>query len=340
MNKIIPVTILAIVLVGFGTLGGLYTQTWDPLWNPFRPDPDIIITDMGSQIGQVETSAVNVDFEFDFHNGQEFTINGIISARENLKDFDNPETEGEFDFSFKTEGLEMSFAGAVIDVGEDSYWKFTTIPASSFIEPYFALFGIEIEDIKNEWIKVDGESLKELMGEDYDSTKELEEHNKEIIEEVKDILEKAILFKVREELEDEVLDNVKTYHYLVYLDKQGIKLFVPELMEAMAKYYPELSLNEEGMEESMQEFEKTVDEFFAKTGGIEAEIWIGKKDHLPYKIVFEKEIDISQIDESEEGIVKIKINADFSRFNQLMEIEAPSDYKILDEIIQIPSWSY
>ncbi|MDI6603175.1 MAG: hypothetical protein QME57_03625 [Patescibacteria group bacterium] len=77
---------------------------------------------------------------------------------------------------------------------------------------------------------------------------------------------------------------------------------------------------------------KDIEKFFEKIGELSAELWIGKEDYLLYRFKGEKLIDLSKFDENEKGTVLIKLDIDLSKFNQPVNIEAPGQYKSLDEI--------
>jgi len=340
MSKKITIIYLSVIVLLSVLFSSLYTQAWDPMWNPFRAKPSVVLTEMGINLTQVKTYHSVIDFEIGVTNEEEFNFKGNIVGDGDNNEPENPKYSNDFTLSFATEGIEFSMAGQSKNIGETSYFKLTTIPALPFLEPMFIMLGIDLNQFKNQWIKVDEESLKAIIGEEYEPIEK--EKQKEILKELTDLLKGESFFKVEEEFPDEEINGKMFYHYLVSLDKETIKRKMPEIFELILKYAPEedeTEISEKMIEEFLGEFSEGMDEFFEKAGRIEAEIWLGKKDKLPYRIKIEKEIDISEFisvsefGESEQGTVAIKLNIELSEFNEPKEIEAPESFKTLDEIL-------
>jgi len=82
------------------------------------------------------------------------------------------------------------------------------------------------------------------------------------------------------------------------------------------------------------EFRKELNGFFMKVGELSFQIWIGKKDNLPYKFTFEKSVDINKFNSKENGEITVKINAEFSEYGKPIKIEIPENAMGLDEIFK------
>ena len=347
VKVIVGVIILLVVGVGMA----LATRVWDPLWNPFRPSPDEVIEKMALEIGELKT----------VHSRTKIDITGKEDAKEVFKlsmDFDsdsdntepeNPKSAGEFYITLAFEGMEFSLAGENKTIGEDSYLKLTTLPALPFLQPFFEILGIDLSQIKDQWIKLDEESFSKALTPEIEAEMQ-KEKQAEIIQKFQALLKNKKLYIVKREFPDKEIWGEKTFHYLVALNKEEIKKLMPELFEILWKYYlepqfemmmPMLLPSEqpaEPKEEVRTEFLKTVNEFLEKISEIQAELWIGKKDYLLYKIKGEKEIDLSKFEETMKGKIIAKLNIDFSNFNQPLKIEAPAEYKTLEKIFKIPAF--
>jgi len=342
--------LIILVLVGF--LISLYTRAFDPLWNPFRPKPEKVIEKMALEMEVLKTvhSKAKIDFEEIEDTKESFKISINFGGDSDNSDPKNPKSAGDFEAALAFEGMQFSLAGEGRVVGETSYFKLTTIPAL----PFLTMFGIDLSEVKDRWIKIDQESimdwLKSIMGQI--PTPGIEEMFKKQIESQKEMeekLEKLIvgkkLYLVKEELKDEKIDKIKVYHYIVALNKEEIKKLISEIMgiyydmtfEAMIEVIPEQFKPspeeiEREKQEAIKDLKRNLDEFFEKIGEIEGEVWIDKKDNLLYKIKGEKEIDLSKFEEKTQGRISIKFEMDFSNFNQPVKIEAPKEYKTLEEI--------
>jgi len=333
----IVVGIIILVLVGLGI--SLYTRAWDPLWNPFRPEPEEVINEMAKKMTDVKT--LHSETKFDFLTKEDtketFKMTMEFWSDSDTTDKENPKSAGNFSLSLAIEGMQFLLAGESKTIGKDSYLKLTTIPASPFLEAYLSQMGIDLSQLKNQWIKIDEESTKNLLkslGMETEMEEETETKQKEMIEKFQAILKDKKLYLARKEFPDTKIKNQKVYHYLVALNKEGVKKLIPELLKELIKtgIFPQPPTEAE-WQEFEKEFPKEFDKFFAKIGDIEGEIWIGKKDLYLYKIKGGKEIDLSKFEEGTKGKITVKLDTNFSNFNQPVKIETPKEYKTLEEIL-------
>ena len=342
MKKIIVVIGVLIMVGAGGTIGALYAQIWNPAWNPFRPAPEIVLAEMVVKMKGLTTWHTEGNFEAEVKNDEMFNISLKTSTDTDQTDSENPKSKGDLDIRFSTEGMEISTGIEFIGIGLTAYWKITTIPALPFLEQMSGLFA----EIKNQWIKIDQESLKEMLGEEYQPLPK--EKEKELMKKLTDLLKGRKFYDVKEELPDEKVGEQMAYRYLVSLDKEEVKKLVPEMFEIIIKYTSEemkQSISEEEKEESLEEILQAVDRFFEEVGEITVETWIGQKDKYLYKVKFEKEIDLSNMFEEEKfeaplpvsvpkGGILFSMEINLSKFNQPVVIEAPKEFKTLEEITQ------
>lgn len=307
--------IIVIILLGTGI--ALATRIWDPLWNPFRPAPEKVIEKMSQKMNEVKT--IHYEGKIDFETKKEDEKESFKMAMDFRNDSDktdskNLKTTGDFNLTITFTGMQISLAGETITIGDTSYIKFTTIPTL----PFLGMANIDLSRIKDQWIKYEEET-----------TSEIKEKQEEIRNKIEALFKDKKIFVVKKEFPDEKIRNLKTYHYLVALNKEEIKKILPELFKIMKDFLgPEELLNLGKIEESLSKIE----EFFEKIGEITGEVWIGKKDNYLYKIKGEKEINMSQFEKTAKGAIMIKVDMDFSNFDQPVKIEAPKEYKNFNEI--------
>lgn len=345
-SRLIKIIAGIIILIAVGVGVSLYTRAWDPIWNPFRPSPEEVINSMAAKMGNLKTvhSKAKIDITAKEDIKEVFRLSMDFDSDSDSTDSQNPKSAGNFYMNLAFEGMEFSLAGQGKTIGEDSYLKLTTIPALPMLEPFFQMIGFDIASFKNQWIKINsGELIKELMEifgvfitpEMEGEMQKQKEQQAEMIQKVQALLKDKKLYIVKREFPDKEIRGVKTYHYLVALNEEEIKKIIPELYKILIetiKFGP--SPTEEEWQEFQKELSSKIDEFFAKIGDITAELWIGKKDSLLYKIKGEKEIDLSKFAKSAKGKVIVKFDIDFSNFNQPVKIEAPGEYKTLEEIFE------
>ena len=112
------------------------------------------------------------------------------------------------------------------------------------------------------------------------------------------------------------------------LNQEQIKEIMPEL----------LSIGSEDASKrlgasNMEELKQNIDKFFEKIKGMDAELWIGKKDFLLYRVKIDKEIEASVLDKKANGKLIINFDLVLSKTNEPMKIEAPEKFLDLKEIL-------
>ena len=146
--------------------------------------------------------------------------------------------------------------------------------------------------------------------------------------------------RIKKKLPDEKINGINNYHYLISLDKTELREIIPEMLKISRgnnlglEYLPEPE-----KERILEEASDNINEFLDKIGDIDFEVWVGKRDKLLYRLKAEKEIDISKFREEKslsqklEGNINIKLESNLSDFNKEMNIEAPKEFKLIDEVI-------
>jgi len=364
-----PLKILVVILViiVMGTVALLATGIWNPSWNPFSfispKSPEAVMGKMVKTMADVNT--VSSQGEMYFEAREEKLMETVsmamaFSADSDETDPENPKAAMGLDFDLLLIDQDFSFSLQAKVIGQTIYLKITEIPdLPDDIIYELERTGFDINQLLNEWIRIDEESLKnayEAMGLDFTEVEEMLEESKkyeELIEEIAEeftaLIEKRTpdLLKIKEVLPDKKIDGVEVYHYVVVLDKEGVKKTVPELIEIFEKmflmgleqqkdeWFSEMLERqwEESKKEMLAGLDEGLDYFFERAGEFSAELWIGKEDYYLYKIKFEKLIDINKFDPREEITLRLGFDMNYSNFNQPIIIEPPQDYKTLDEIL-------
>ena len=312
--------ILIPIALFLGAAATLYTQTWDPTWNPFRSEPEKVIENAAVKMGELKTLRADSDFELKIENQGEFSLAGNVGISRDKTDSQNIKSAADFGITFAVEGMQFSLGGETKTLGKITYLKLSTIPAFPLLDQYSQMMGIDVSEIKNQWIEINPESLenwqKEIMGqsgmpEAEEKYERAAEEQEGIKEKLKQLIEGKKFYLIKEELPDETIKGVKTYHYLVGLDREKVKSLIPEFFQIYYESFQSETLK--GETEVLEEFSKKIDEFFEKAGEFEAEFWIGKKDNYLYKIKGEKTINLSKFG-SGKGKVIIGLDIAFSNF--------------------------
>lgn len=161
-----------LILVG-GLVIVLAARIWDPLWNPFRPRPEKVLERMILKMKELKTveSENKISLAVQNNDGSNFEMEIKLSTKEDLREKENPKSEGDFYFSFgagasKTKetpsfamGGKVSLAGQYKNLNQKGFVKLTTLPADFWLSSFLP----QISSLKNQWIRIDKESLSELV---------------------------------------------------------------------------------------------------------------------------------------------------------------------------------
>lgn len=284
---IIISTIIIVVLSGTGGYLGL--RIWDPLWSPFRPEPEDVMEEMTKKMGELKTLQADLRTEAKIFDGE-------VRIKQDVTDSQNPKFALNFKAALETEEIQLSLGGEYKTIGGDSYLKLTTLPVLPLLDLYFQTMGINISEIKNQWVKLN--PYAKIFG--VGGIREMEA--------IKQLIFGRKFYLIEEELEDEIIGENRAYHYIISLNREEIKNVILEL-ELLPTQLRSL-LSEEGL---------FGDE---KTGEWLGDIWIGKEDKYLYKFKGKNEI------------LNIRININFSDFNQPLEISPPEEFESLEEIFR------
>ncbi len=322
----IIIGVITIGVVGTGTV--LATQIWDPLWNPFRTKPEKVIQEMSSKMANVKIFHLDSKINLDTKNTSTTeTFNTSASFKGDSDVTDAKNSKFSLGFDFDSEGkiqygnISLGLGGEIRVIGKDSYTKMDKIEIPMEIGAILNMFGIDISKIKGQWIK-STEPEQQSSGADEETMKKIQK-----------LISESKIYSVQKELPDEKIGKIKTYHYIVALNRDEIKKLITEMLKISNKPASDDVLTEV----LVGEMEKNLDEFFSKAGDIAVEIWIGKRDKFLYKVKSEKEMDLSKFDETTKGIFSYKVEINLSNFNLPVKIEAPANFKKWEEIFTPPA---
>jgi len=220
------------------------------------------------------------------------------------------------------------------------YIKLDKIPKLGFLD---------LSTVKDQWIKIDIEALRKQFGLDK-LIKELEAQNKLNISETElspEQIEKlTLIFKEpgtlkTEKLATEKINGINNYHYKLIINKEGIKILVPKIIEIFQdrtskkpKLKKELETKNLPTGLKIDELNQLdLNKFYEEIDAVELpkiEIWINKKDLLPSKILIASTVK----DSNQTKILgKINITMLFRNFDKPIKIEVPQKIKTLEEIL-------
>ena len=325
--------VAGVVLVGLiGTAIALDAKIWDPSWNPFRENAEKNVEKMIDRMMEVKTMhsdmEVGIEAIDESIGGDSFKLTFASKGDSDGTDAENPKSNSDFNVVIATEGMEFNVSGQAKSLTNESYLKLDTIPMIPEFDDVLMMFGINIDEVKGRWIKLEQEDSSQ-MG-DIDELMELSENFQEKIEE---IIKEENVYYVKQTLDSEKIGGQNMYHYILSPNKEAIKKIALEYIETIVGL-------EQGMmsTQERQEFEEGMNEFLEKAGDIDIELWIGKRDSLLYRVKFEKEINAEIIDEDAQGKLIVKFDMNMSDFNKPVMIEVPTDFIEFNDLFNMPSY--
>lgn len=354
-NKVAIIIIAILIILIAGILIALATKMWDPLWNPFRPAAEKVVDNAFLKMEKVKTvhSDAKMTIKATQGTSEPVTISINFDGDSDVTDEKNPKTSTNFSLGMRAEGMQFSLGGEAVAIGDVSYFKITTIPSIPGMDDALKQMGINLSDFKNQWIKIDPESINNLLKEELsnnlppgesidDMLNKSTESQKELQEKIKKMVEGKRFYLVKKEWPDEKIQDETAYRYTLALNKKELKSMIPDFViiyfDVIKSILPEGTIQASDeyqlKKQATEELNKAFDEFFAKVGDIEGDVWIGKKDSLLYRAKIEKSIDLNRIDQYAKGKMNFDLEFNFSSFDKPVKIEAPANFKTLEQILK------
>lgn len=195
---------------------------------------------------------------------------------------------------------------------EGLFFKIVGIP----VVPFF-----DTSVINDKWINLNFQQVKDQYGIKFTQTESFNQQDiDKIIANLKIIYKKDSYLKITK-LANEKVENIDTYHYRIDVDKNIFKTYLTDVKDYFVKegYDKKYAIN-------FDNFPGRFDEDLAKST-LSVETWIAIKDRTFKKIL----LDSNTV--TPEAIANIKNTVTFRNLNQTIKIEAPKEYKSLQEII-------
>ena len=332
-TELIKFFIIASVLLVFGIGGALATKVWNPWWNPFRPSPNKVIEKMTKAMEGVKTVHSKMEFEITaFENGEKTAgFKGSMEGDSDVQDLEKPKADVKFDFDIRTEGSEYFIGFELRQTAKDLYFKPKTLPVF-LTQIVLPMTGIDWQELQNQWIRVNASELEKMYPDLFPQKEESQEHQQDIQNKLKEMIENKKFYLVKKTLPDEQINGKDSYHYLVALDREAIKQIISDMV------FSEEFKNEMGqaVEIEKEEILKNLDQFFEKMGELEAELWIDKKDYYLCRFRGEKKINLNDLASEQPGLqenlaISLRMNIDYSNYNEPVKIEPPVSYKNIED---------
>lgn len=188
-----------------------------------------------------------------------------------------------------------------------------------------------LDKVDSSWVKISDQSMKQFMSElGFDSAllQEMElrqaDSQKELMEQLEIVLKAAKKYNLLTftRLKDEIVSGVDTYHLKLTINKAKIRPVLVEVNNKMKK--------DERM--TLKELNGLVQDF-SKVSLPAMDMWVGKDDYLPRKLVVDFDIKEPTAAKNDPS-VKIIFSIALSGFNNVQMISAPTEYRLVEDVVK------
>ncbi len=323
---VVGLIILTVFLLSSGAV--------NPSWNPFKPAASgDILENAIAKLSEVKRMKVQGLVELDIKNlpqavkeqaengdsGLSFNkLNGSLSFNQLIDNSNQAQQKKstDLDLTVGIEGVSMSLGLTAIGVNKDLFVIVNSLPP-------FLPASIVPDDIKGKWFKAD---LAKLGLGSRTNPEFIEGENENaFLADLENLVEGKQIFKIKKNLGEETIDRVKTEHYLVELNKTAVKELLPKMLGLLAKYASQANQAqyEQQLQDSLNELMANFDLIWQKIGGINFDVWVEQAESRLKKVKFAKTISENSLN----------IELLFTDFNQNIQIEAPSVYIPIEDVI-------
>ncbi|GEM_PF-2840518 len=167
------------------------------------------------------------------------------------------------------------------------------------------LEGLDLSAYTNQWFSFDLTQLEQTL-----SGQPSLAITDEDIRKIGEVIGKHQFFKITEVLKSEKVSGVNAHHYKFTINAEELAALTNEVQRILLP------------DEEQTTFEAR--DFSAIPAG---ELWVGKRDSLPYRIKFESLNQSSYL-------VSLKTTYEFKNYDTPLTIDAPADVKPIEEVIE------
>lgn len=325
-QKGLLVTIIVIVVALF--VGG---GAWAYVTFFSQPSPEEVLASMQTSMAELDSYSYNTELNLDLTVPEEelqaaaaflpitsgkFTIGIAGSAyMQDEKEFADAK------ISISNEGTELfNFEERILD--SKIFYKVNSINV-----PLLNLF-VNTNKLTQNWLTIDINEVIDTLGDDQELLSEFDfQETRNQFMALEDKYAQKEFFILKEVYENEKINDVATYHYLVDIKKETFNELITDVFDIIIDEDPTVGEND------LQEFKDMYNDITIPS----FDLWIGKKDFNLYKartqLTF-RDLGISEVNEVFEPQDMMSIEMMFSNFNKPVTIEEPENAKTIEEFME------
>lgn len=346
LSFLVKILIAVVVIIFIAIIAGgavLATRIWDPVWNPMRPKPEVVILKAWNQLKEIKSQnfdaglvmgGKNVKYE---DQSVDFNVDLKVAGGVDISDKNNMlssitssvgawANDGDNQYNF-------AIAGETRQISKVLYIKINQLDLGNF-NMFLMMMGIDTSKIKNQWIKYDlNDAIKDAnlyAGVPTEQQTEEQKNLKDVLDQIAKILLDKKVYDINQFSDNRGAEG-KEYHYIVSLNREKFMAASPEIFDVLEKY-SEKSGQKPTEEYTLEKFQKGLNDIFDKLGPLSMDLFIGKQDNFFHKIQLAKTLDVSKFDNQYSGTVQIDYKIEQSSINKPVEVSAPAEYKTFEEL--------
>ncbi|MCX6722042.1 MAG: hypothetical protein NTY04_02545 [Candidatus Staskawiczbacteria bacterium] len=324
--KLLMVAVIIIVLGGVVFAVGKYINV---PWNPFRPKPETVISNMIKNMTDLKSSHTAAKLEISAVDNKNNKSQGKLTLDTNsevdLIDANNLKSDGNFTINLTVPGNSspyISCSATAVVVDGVVYIKFTNIVLPDEFSHYM---GIDISKLKGNWFAFD-QSSAGLLSQAGVIPPGISVDTKQastLSTQIKNLILAENIFSVTKQLEDQTIGGQDAYHYAAVIKIASVKDLVNKIIALSAA---------QNANTDTSLIQAVMGAYIDVLGDTNIEMWIGKKDYMLYQYNLDKIVDLSKMAGGAKTTIEIKSNGTNSNFDKPISVSKPKSQKIEDFI--------
>ncbi len=324
-GSVIKIIGIVVILAVVGAGVALASRAWDPVWNPFRPNPGNVLALMIGKMEGVKSAHSETEINIDATRSGMGKLNLKISGDSNGDPID---MKGIMTFQLSVSenpSLSVSVKGEMRVLAGNVYFKISEIKAPQ-LDFMAAMYGMNLIDMTNKWVIAP-------IGQPANP-----QQTANISQNILDIANASDVYTLKKQLPNQTIDGQPVYHYVLTLDKD-------KLIATMVKIMDEVSRQDiqAGGSSAQQQVAFLLDsgavtgmlsQILENLGPIDIQMLIGRNDYALYGTSLSKEIDLSKLFPGyiqNQEIIGLEIKTMNSKFGETVNVAVPEAFQVIEE---------
>ena len=328
---IVTAIVVAVLITSGGIVYALSTKILNPLWNPFRPNPEVVISKAWNNLSKIKTEKFNSQATISVNmkslsTSQTFNLNADLKLMGEA-DNSNPDNKAlleQMDLIItgsdpSGQPLALSLVAELIVSGKNVYFKLNDGDLSA-LQLMISSFGYNVNDFKGKWFKFDTSTASGFSPylDGVNTSSSTTQDASKMANEIGGILINKKVYNIKQ-LADEKTTSGVNYHYAVSLNRKKLNAALPDIYNVILKY--------NSSTDSKEKFISSVNEFLDKIGPLSIDLFIGQKDNFFHKIqIVKNDIQLEKFNDQVSGTIKLNLTQQETGINAPVQIVEPSNY--------------